>query len=341
MININKKLLLFALFSVLFLAGSLVPVPDAQAASIHHVYAGENIEDEIALMDPGDLLIVHKGTYDTTVAGGSHVFPIIVDVSITIIAVDGPVMTIIDAEDTSAVIVVEADKVTIKKFTITNGANTVPWIGHGIFLDDVQGCVISRNVIVNNEDDGIELELSNNNHIKYNRISWNGDDGIFLDESDNNKLIGNKIVSNDEDGIQLEDCDNNLIIYNRITNQKEEQGIDMDFCDNNKIIMNTIRSNEGAGIAIDDSDGNLVKYNGITNNGGDGIDMEVSNENYILGNTVLRNGSNEHDNGIEVTDSVNNTIKYNRVFDNSKNDLSTEDPADNTWINNRYGVRNW
>ena len=89
MINISKKLVLFTLLSVLFLAGSLVPVPVAQAVSVHHVYAGENIEDEIALMDPGDVLIVHKGTYDTTVAGGSHEFPIIVDVSITIIAVDG------------------------------------------------------------------------------------------------------------------------------------------------------------------------------------------------------------------------------------------------------------
>ena len=93
---------------------------------------------------------------------------------------------------------------------------------------------------------------------------------------------------------------------------------------------------------LEEPDGLLLEEHNLAgDNGGDGIDMEESAENYLLGNKVLRNGSNEFDNGIEVTDSVDNIIKYNMVFDNSNNDLSTDDPIDNLWINNWYGVRNW
>ena len=63
---------------------------------------------------------------------------------------------------------------------------------------------------------------------------------------------------------------------------------------------------------------NAVKRNTVRDNGRDGIDLEDTDGNTIIGNTVKRNGrKRDRDSGIELEDSDRNLVDGNRVRGNA------------------------
>ncbi len=162
---------------------------------------------------------------------------VVVDKSINLIGEDRDT-TVIDGNNWGDVVLISADKVNIRGFTIQNSGSENDT---GIKLNSDHN-VINGNNINSNNMDGLLLYFSNENIISDNSISSNGDDAIVLYDSKNNTISDNIISFNDNNGI--------IIFYPS---------------DNNNIFGNTIRSNNGDGVYINASNNHIFNNNFIHN----------------------------------------------------------------------------
>ena len=108
---------------------------------------------------------------------------------------------------------------------------------------------IINNTVNDNDWYGISLtESSNTNRIAYNNASQNNDAGIYLDGSRNNHLLGNRATDNSK-GIYLSyDSNDNILEENYLC--QNEKGIFLaNHASNNTIVGNTAQEN-GYGIYL-------------------------------------------------------------------------------------------
>jgi parallel beta-helix repeat protein len=141
---------------------------------------------------------------------------------------------------------------------------------------------------ISNNYNGIYLEQSSNNTIKYNNITINSN-GIYLNTASNNNTITGNNIMNNLDGIDLESASNN-----------------------NRIIGNNISSSIDSGIELQSVSNNIIKGNNITNNS-NGLYLTGASNNTITGNNVSSNTGT----GIYLTSSTNNTIYHNNILSNT------------------------
>ena len=159
--------------------------------------------------------------------------------------------------------------------TIVNNIINKIDVGHGIFLEDSDGNVISGNSISNLLYGGITLSSSHYNTIHGNSIRFSKTGGISLAASDYNSISGNFIsdiynnVAFNISGIEI----NSLSDYNTIT------GNGCFRC------VNSHLSYDGYGLFIRNSN---------------------CNQNIVVGNTSLENEQNFKDNGTDTTVGSNN-----------------------------------
>jgi len=145
--------------------------------------------------------------------------------------------------------------------------------------------------------------------------------GILLAYTTNSTITQNTITNN-EYGIQFIWSTNSTITQNIITNN--EEGIQFIWSSNNSITRNTIMGNYWDGIRLDNSSDNSIVGNNITNNGhagtyyifaGSGVCLYESSNNNIIGNNITNNPGW----GIIIFDqSSNNNISENNITNNAE-----------------------
>ncbi len=138
--------------------------------------------------------------------------------------------------------------------------------------------------MLNNSDDGIDLDFSFNNTLKNNTVTANKYNGICFDDSDGNVIANNNVFNNSDDGIDLEGSFDNMLINNTVYLNTYE-GIQLKNSSNNNIRNNIIYPNGVAGIYLSRPGGaepivggssyNIITSNDIYSNDGCGIDVDV------------------------------------------------------------------
>jgi parallel beta-helix repeat protein len=213
--------------------------------------------------------------------------------------------------------------------SIINGRDSM------IQLNMVRNGII-ENCVLDNNDDCIILENSNNIQIKRNVIHSNWDFGITLSNShniiitDNNftdcsrgislyKSTGNEISSNNFTecyrSIRISSSGDNRITWNNISGN--DYGISLDNSNNNFIENNTVNLNYNYGIYLKHSNETTIAYNNLENNSrGIGIDYSINNKVYnnsMVGCGVLLYGyepTHWTDNNISTSNTVNSKPIY-------------------------------
>jgi len=244
------------------------------------------IQDAIDDSNDGDTVFVYNDS-------SPYFETLIVDKSINLIG-ESRETTIIDAneKEDSDVILIKADGVTIKGFTIRNtGSGSYPDYSNGIEVHSNNNIIIDN--IIKDTKMGIQLSeevkykghennLSNNNIIEGNIIIENYFSGIYLISSNDNVIKRNIISNNEYHGVFLmtDDC-RNQIAQNIISNHSQV-GIYVLGGSNNTILQNHIVDNQVYGVAISTSSLNYINYNNIYNNARNAI-VDVDSIVFIVG----------------------------------------------------------
>jgi len=235
--GLKRKIFMVAV-SVFVLSG-LVRIPElalsAPSGIIRVPQDYATITQAIDASNPGDTIIVSEGTYADD------------------IRVNKPNLTLIaDGEAVAKGFEIIADNVTLEGFTVANG-------GWGILLDNVQGCLIANNTLINNIDAGILLFASKGNTIIGNNVSLTFSWGIELNYSQNNTLINNTSTQNGAYGIYLGTRSYwNTLIGNVVSNNSF--GINTNYC---TTLIGNVAVNNTCGIYLGGS--NCTLRNNIMN----------------------------------------------------------------------------
>jgi parallel beta-helix repeat protein len=180
------------------------------------IYVPDNyltIQAAVNASNPSDTIIVRDGTYVENVE---------IDKSLTIKSENGAEKTIVQAANPEYhVFDVIADYVNINGLTIMGVKGLFM---AGIYLCQVDHCIISGNNISENSS-GIVLEDSNNNMITKNNLGGNEYYGISLTGSNNNTVMKNNISSDKISGgfgpsvgITLRVSSGNIVCLNNFKN---------------------------------------------------------------------------------------------------------------------------
>ena len=196
----------------------------------------------------GDTIIVRDGTYVENVD---------VNKRLTVRSENGSALTIVQAANPDDhVFEITTDSVNISGFAITGTAETWGGIYHaGIYLNAVDRCNISNNIISNNTE-GIWLYYSNKNTIEKNNASsnycrerpWIGC-GIELKNSNYNQLMSNTANSNYA-GILMHLSSNHNTLVNNTVKSNGKHGIEVDYSSFNSITRNNVSLNNHTGVVL-------------------------------------------------------------------------------------------
>ncbi|WP_209683122.1 right-handed parallel beta-helix repeat-containing protein [Methanohalophilus levihalophilus] len=232
------------------------------------------IQEAVINASKGDTLLVYPGTY---------VENIYIDKELTIIAnSDYPSDVIIQAARMDEHILhIKADGVTISGFIIKDSKGPEKT---GIYLDSVENCNISHNVLSDNQN-GVGLLSSSGNILIDNSINSSHWVGIYLERSHDNLLANNSIVLNGRDGVDFEASNNNLLKNNTI-NLNKQNGISLISSNGNTISNNKINSNNQFGLLLEESSNNTLSDNSVLDNI-KGINIEGYAGNHIYGNNIV------------------------------------------------------
>jgi parallel beta-helix repeat protein len=135
----------------------------------------------------GDTIFVKSGVYNEHVT---------VNKTLSLVGEDRNT-TIIDGGATGTVVTVEANNVTIAKFTVRNSGSNYPPYGNdcGILLDHCNSCSLSQVQMTDNRI-GISLFFSPDAVIEDSLVCYNHEDGIWLWYSGNTTLRENSMSNN-------------------------------------------------------------------------------------------------------------------------------------------------
>lgn len=304
---------------------------------------------------PGDTILVYPGVYVENVE---------IDVeNLAIISASGsPSDTIIQAADSSKdIFSVTADGVGVKGLGI---AGNISLPNAGIHLYEVEDCRIENNEFFNVRDTiqnfsgkngsilnpgfGIRLDLSGNNTLSNNTVSYS-DVCILLRNSSKNILLDNR-VSNSNYGIWMDSSIDNVLNNNAATNNNI--GIYLKASSKNTVVSSTSLNNSGSCINLWDSSENTLSNNTASNSSNVCIILHNSSRNILSNNNVSysnygvwldtsSNNNNLNGNiasynkvGIYLKASNENVLNNNTVLNNSKYGISVWNSTSNELENN-------
>lgn len=283
-----------------------------------------SIQDAVNDASDGDTIIVHNRIYYEN---------LVLNKSITIVGEDR-LNTIIDGNGSGDAVVISADNVCIRNFTIKNKGIS----GTGINIKANQS-IISENLIIDNNWSGIETGYACRNcTISKNTIMNNGY-GIFFNKKTMNINFSENIVSNNSfDGIYLDQSSDGIVTDN-IIDKNGDDGLSLTFSNDIVVYKNFIINSKDNGIYLYSSK-EMINENIIAGSIEGGIFLRNSNESQIVWNNVLENGK-----GIELTfQSCNNVINNNNITSNdigiySSADAGSNDFSDNSFSDNKADIQ--
>jgi len=339
-----------------------------------YTLASGNI-DRYPLMHPWSLLPVHNINtgmgYDTIqeaidspetsnghtlwVSSGIYYENIEVHKSLTLMG-ESSSATIIDGGNTGTVLLVNVDNVTVTGFTIRNSGLQLPPYGMdcGVLLDHVSGCNVSCNLIRNNNI-GLYVFFSANNHIGRNIVSSNGYEGLWLWYSGGNVLVENQVFNNScnfgVSGGVFRDFDNIIDSTNMVEGRPIRYviGVENEVYDkidvsvlyvinsNNVTVQNINLRENGHGVFFYNVSNSKISNVTVSKNKY-GICLQNS-----VNNTLIHNNCSNNWVGIHIKSSSYNTIEGNIASNNEKGLSLYEGDcniiAGNTISDNLYGIR--
>jgi parallel beta-helix repeat protein len=238
------------------------------------------IQEAINNANEGDVVFINAGTYY------EH---IVVNKTISLVGEDSNT-TIIDGNGTGIVVHIARDAVNVTGLSIRESGC---WPEACIALDNVKNCVISANIVDNNNKTSVAFV------------------GIFLHSSERNTITGND-VRNNPIGINVRQSSSNTVIENRVTHA--HLGIQVCNTSNNNLVSGNNLTDCEIGVAVNQgSQHNRLFRNQIECSNETGIGIGVSSNN----NLVVANAIADSYYGIRILSSSNNTLYHNRIIDNN------------------------
>jgi nitrous oxidase accessory protein len=228
-----------------------VEVRASDGYPVHNLNTGLNYTTiQEAISDPetlaGNTIFVEKGMYYEG---------IVVNKSLSLIG-ESQIDTVIDGNGTDVVILVEADNVTIRGFSVRNGSI-------GICVDHSKASLIEDNYVTKNTD-GILVRFSSNCTVCGNSVANNTGRGALITNSWNFTVRGNYVYGHGDYGINANASSNGVITGNNVY-ENSYDGIGLLDSNNCRIVENLVRNNI-IGVWIDSSDYNSIYHNNIVDN---------------------------------------------------------------------------
>jgi parallel beta-helix repeat protein len=226
------------------------------------------IQDAINASTDGDTVFVYQGTYNEQLT---------IPTSITLMG-ENRTATVVDGNQKSDVITVNADQITLRNLSVRNSANNHA----GILLLSDYNTISNMNLLANeyaiygisSSDNTIDSNIlkanqfgvrltnaSHHNIIRNNTIiSWLFDFDIYIVEASNDNLIsGNNLSNEDGTGLYVFDSQGTVITDNTVTVCK--YGINMYQANNTVITDNRIGPNKEDGLSLAKSSGVVISGN--------------------------------------------------------------------------------
>ncbi len=294
------------------------------------------IQAGVNAANPGDVVLVEKGTYTETVDVSKSSIRIIAEKKHDVIlqAVN---------RGQNPFTLNNVTNVEIYGFVIQNSlrgvfvyrggyhriiGNIMQNSGEGILTEDSTGNFIYQNTIRNNDSVGVLLGWnigSTNNSVVDNTINNNGFHGIEIwsPVNANNSVIDNKLFRNSGDGVKVKGL--NTLVYGNEAKGNSQSGVNFEIGDYAAAADNEIEKNTGSNLLIS-SHHAIIIDNDVEDNG-TGIEIN-GNYNIVQENDVEENT----DDGIEV-DGSKNTVAGNDLEDNTPQSIDNNG-TDNNIINN-------
>lgn len=303
-------------------------------AKTTYVHSGQSIQVAINAANPNDIIFVYNGTYNENLVVNQS--------SLTLIG-QNPTTTRIVGTANGTVIRLEASRIKINGFTISNGSNTFDAIVADNDKKTSDYHEIRNNVITTSQN-GLYFHLSNSNIVENNTFYGNGLSSIYLLQADSNTFTLNNITESTY-GMRILASQSNTIINNRIS--KTHYGIHLKSVpgsppSTSNVIRNNTVSGKVAGIHIE-SDSNTVDHNTITDSAY-GIQFQNAKNGIIYHNTLIQNSF-----GIRLwttyptTDPRTNTAHtvYNNKALNNGWGIQVENSTGNTFWGNWLQENSW
>jgi parallel beta-helix repeat protein len=363
---------LILIITLFFLASHSTPlIPLAKAGSTTWFVPGDfaTIQEAVDASNSGDTILVALGTYHEHLSISKSNLTLIGESSLT---------TVIDGNQTSSVVFLNAKNVTLKGFKIQNGI-------FGINMVQSKNCTISDNVVTLNTDEGMRIWWeSSNNTITGNTVVFNNGYGIRNMLNSNENTIANNTVADNEYGMTIANSMSALLKNNSLANNTYNFGvqggypyefihnIDLSNTVNGKPIIylenqtdltidpstypavgylalinsrnitmkNLNISNNVQGILIENTTNSIIQYVDVSNNLC-GIQLLYANNNCIRNNTLQP--SLEETTALYLMNAKFNTVTNNRITSNYKGihliDYATNNTiTGNTLTDNSYAM---
>jgi len=270
---------------------------------------------------------------------------------------ENPLTTIIDSDNVGTVLSVNADNVSVVRFTVRNSGLLAPTYGDdcGVFLNHTIGSNISQCLVTHNRI-GIYLFFSKGNVVERNIVSSNHENGIWLWYSDNNVLNGNEVSNNSYNfgvfGGSFLNFNNTIDASNTVNGKPIQYliGVEDEIFDDktntgvlylincfNVTVRNLNLTKNGHGVFCHNvTDSTIENVTTFENNYG--IYLQDSGGNVIDNNRCLENWV-----GICLEDSNYNVVESNTAGNGEKGislyKADNNNLTGNTVLNNLYGIR--
>ncbi len=256
------------------------------------------IDKGISLLQPGDILLVRKGSYPSFAISKSGT----AGKYITISGYYGEMPLISSGR---GIELVGVSYVVVRGFEVTGIVGD--WAG-GITLRDTSSAVPNYNIIEDNKvHDNTYANMS----------------GIKVSEGSYNKILHNEVYNNYYDGIRVASDSHpvteNEIGYNTVYNNKLAVG-----------------DSDGIGLFGTGVTRTYIHDNIVHDNADDGIDTWNSTYNVIIGNISYNHNGAGNGNGFKMggDNGGHNTVKNNIAYNNKARGFDSNGSGGNTYYNN-------
>lgn len=316
------------------------------SSNVHNIDTGLNYATIQAAIDADETVDGHTLLADA----GTYYENIVVDKSLSIVGENRDTTTI-DGLNTGDTISINADRVQLRNFTVTNCSGPIggerPYAG--IYLNNTDDSIVSGNNVTGNNYLGVYVSRGRNNSISSNLVMYNWFSGISTtnpyssSESYSCSIVGNNMTSNylglevgcgnnsiigntfNRDGLNYVSSSYNNVVSGNIVNGKPlvylENRSHLTIDDAGQVVLvncddirveNLNLSYTVTGLILYGTNNSMIVNNTMAANNYDGIKLRSCSGNIIEGNNVSSNTWN----GFELVASDANTIIRNMVAAN-------------------------